>query len=282
MTGAPLLPEGLADFARTAPGPLCLVRILGVRGSVPRGTDAAMLVAGQGVAGTIGGGHLEYEAIRHARALLARSTEEGVAPADEIRRFALGPSLGQCCGGSVELGFSVVFDPAAAVPMLSAMEARPHELWLYGAGHVARALVHVMLPLPFRIRWIDTRDDVFPEPLPSHVRPVSTDDAASEAATAPAGALHLVMTHSHALDFDIVRTVLERGNAAYCGLIGSATKRATFERRLRARGMDEASIARLTCPVGLPHLSGKLPGVIAVSVAAQLLAVVQALKDAQK
>ncbi|OVZ54744.1 xanthine dehydrogenase accessory protein XdhC [Pigmentiphaga sp. NML080357] len=277
MTGAALLPDGLVDFARAAGGrPLCLVRILDVRGSVPRGTDAALLVGEHGFAGTIGGGHLEYEAIRYARKLLRQPAEEDADAPAHTRRFALGPSLGQCCGGSVELGFSLLRDPAAALPMLAAMEPRPHQLWLYGAGHVARALVHVMLPLPFLIRWIDTREDVFPHPLPPQVEPVQTDDPPSEAACAPPGALHLIMTHSHALDFDIVRAVLERGGGVYCGLIGSATKRTTFERRLRARGMDDALIARLTCPVGLPQLTGKLPGIIAVSVAAQLLEAVEA------
>lgn len=277
MTHTALLPEGLADFARAARGqPVCLVRVLEVRGSVPRGTDAALLVGGDGFAGTIGGGHLEYEAIAHARSLL-RQAEAG-STVEQTRRVALGPTLGQCCGGSVELRFSVLADAGDALPRLEGLEARPHELWLYGAGHVARALVHVMLPLPFRIRWLDTRENVFPHPLPGQVETVQVDDLAAEVADAAAGVMHLVMTHSHALDFDIVRAVLERGDAAYCGLIGSATKRVTFERRLRARGMGEAGIASLVCPIGLPAIAGKLPGIIAVSVAAQLLLATQAVE----
>ncbi|MFW7348524.1 MAG: xanthine dehydrogenase accessory protein XdhC [Pigmentiphaga sp.] len=275
MTPAALLPQGLADFARAARGrSVCLVRVLEARGSVPRGTDAALLVGAEDFAGTIGGGHLEYEAIAHARSLL-RQAEEGSVAA-RTRRFALGPSLGQCCGGSVDLRFSVLADAGDVLPLLQGLEARPHQLWLYGAGHVARALVHVMLPLPFRIRWLDTRENVFPLPLPGQVETVHADDLAAEVADAAPGAMHLVMTHSHALDFDIVRAVLARGDAAYCGLIGSATKRVTFERRLRARGMAEASIESLMCPVGLPAVEGKLPGIIAVSVAAQLLLAAQA------
>ncbi|RZS80425.1 xanthine dehydrogenase accessory protein XdhC [Pigmentiphaga kullae] len=277
MTHTALLPQELADFARAARGrAVCLVRVLEVRGSAPRGTDAALLIGAEGFAGTIGGGHLEYEAIAHARSLLRQAEAGGNgAEAAQTRRFALGPSLGQCCGGSVELRFSVLADAADALPRLQGLEARPHELWLYGAGHVARALVHVMLPLPFRIRWLDTRENVFPQPLPGQVETVQTDDLAAEVADAAPGVMHLVMTHSHALDFDIVRAVLARGDAAYCGLIGSATKRATFERRLRARGLAEAGIGTLVCPVGLPAIAGKLPGVIAVSVAAQLLLAAQ-------
>jgi len=277
MTHTALLPQGLADFARAARGrAVCLVCVLEVRGSAPRGTDAALLVGAEGFAGTIGGGHLEYEAIAYAQSLL-RQAEAG-STVEQTRRFALGPSLGQCCGGSVELRFSVMADADEAMPRLQGLEARPYELWLYGAGHVARALVHVMLPLPFRIRWLDIRENVFPQPLPGQVETVQTDDLAAEVADAAPGVMHLVMTHSHALDFDIVRAVLERGDAAYCGLIGSATKRVTFERRLRVRGMAEADIESLVWPVGLPAIPGKLPGIIAVSVAAQLLLAAQAVE----
>ncbi len=271
--GAALLPAGLADYASAAQGPLCLVRVLGVRGSVPRGTDAALLAGADDFAGTIGGGHLEYEAIQYARQLLRQGA---AASSQMVKRFALGPSLGQCCGGSVELGFQVLNDPRRAVPSLAELEHRPHQLWLYGAGHVARALVHVMLPLPFEIVWVDTRDQAFPQGLPSQVRLLETEDPAAESAAAPPDVFHLVMTHSHALDFEIVHAVLKRQDFAWCGLIGSATKRTTFERRLKARGIRESSIQRLCCPVGLSQIQGKLPGVIAVAVAGQLLEMVEA------
>jgi xanthine dehydrogenase accessory factor len=142
---------------------------------------------------------------------------------------------------------------------------------LFGAGHVARALVLALAPLPFRIRWIDERPEAFPTVMPGNVDPVRTRDSAAEIAAAPSGAFILVMTHSHALDLDIVAAALASSRLPYIGLIGSATKRARFERRLRALGMEDARIRDLVCPIGVTGIDGKEPAVIAASVAAQLL-----------
>jgi xanthine dehydrogenase accessory factor len=269
MLNSSLLPVSAHTFAtacRDALRPACVVQITAVHGSVPRATDAALVVDADGFGGTIGGGHLELEAIRLARVKLAACAE---FPVDH-RRFPLGPSLGQCCGGAVELRFSPLTDDD--LPALAALEPARRVVWLYGAGHVARAIVYALLPLPFEIHWVETRDEMLPDgPFPPHVVLHHTDDAAADALEAPAGACHLVMTHSHAIDFDIVQAVLARGDAGYCGLIGSATKRTTFERRLAARGIADDRIAALVCPIGIADLPGKRPEVIAVAVAAQLL-----------
>lgn len=262
----PISAHAYAVTCRDASRPACVVRITAVHGSVPRATDASLVVDADGFGGTIGGGHLELEAIRLAREKLATTAD---FPVDE-RRFPLGPSLGQCCGGAVELRFSPLTD--ADLPALAALEPPRRNVWLYGAGHVARAIVYALLPLPFEIHWVETRDEMLPEgPFPPHVVLHHTEDAAAEVTQAPAGACHLVMTHSHAIDFDIVQAVLARGDAAYCGLIGSATKRITFERRLAARGIADDRIASMVCPIGIADLPGKRPEVIAVAVAAQLL-----------
>ena len=144
-----------------------------------------------------------------------------------------------------------------------------HHLHLYGAGHVGRAVVRVMEGLPFTITWIDTAADRFPAPLPSQVKAVVTDDPAGYAARAPAGTLHLIMTYSHQIDLAICHAVLAR-DFAWAGLIGSASKRARFERQLRDAGIGKAALGRLVCPIGLGGITGKEPAVIAVSVAAQL------------
>jgi xanthine dehydrogenase accessory factor len=146
---------------------------------------------------------------------------------------------------------------------------------VYGAGHVGAALVRALTPLPFVLRWIDARADVITNP-PRGVTVVETPLPEAEAHAAPPGAMHLVLTHSHALDLEIVAAALTQG-AAFVGLIGSATKRATFGRKLRGRGVPEAALGRLTCPIGLPGLRDKRPAVIAASVAAQLLQVDSAL-----
>lgn len=151
-------------------------------------------------------------------------------------------------------------------------EARPlHSLYLYGAGHVGRAVVRALEGLPFAIVWVDVAADRFPDPVPANAAAVAATDPATVAATAPAGALHLVMTFSHAIDLGVTAAVLARP-FAFAGLIGSATKRARFEARLRQAAVPEAVLRRLVCPIGIGDIRGKEPAMIAISVAAQLAA----------
>ena len=144
-------------------------------------------------------------------------------------------------------------------------------LFLYGAGHVGRAAAKVLADLPFEVHWVDTGADRYPDPMPPRVHRLVAADPARAARYAPAGAWHVVMTFSHAIDLEICRTVLARGDFAYLGVIASKTKRARFVRRLRDAGLSEAAVARLHAPIGLPGLEGKEPSVIAVSLAADLL-----------
>jgi xanthine dehydrogenase accessory factor len=237
-----------------------------VAGSTPREAGTAMLVRADGAWGTIGGGHLEQKAIALARAMLETSAA-GIAR----HRFPLGPALGQCCGGVAHV--SLVPCPRGVVP--PELDVRGPEplfnLVLYGAGHVGQALVDVLAGVECAITWIDSREQQFPARVPPNTRVEFSEDPAHDAAHAPPGGFHLVMTHSHALDFAIVHRLLSRGDAAWVGMIGSRTKRVTFERRLRERGIDATRVARLACPIGLPDITGKSPGVVAVAVAAQLL-----------
>jgi xanthine dehydrogenase accessory factor len=237
------------------------------RGSVPRETGARMLVAHDGddlaaVVGTVGGGHLEWQAIAHARS--GRRDPWAVA---------LGPSLGQCCGGALTLDFA----PLDAAALAAWPAAAPRfELQLYGAGHVGRAIVRLLADIDCRVRWCDEREDAFPRhTVPPHVERVVADPIEAEVDAAPRGAVHLILTHSHDLDQRLTESVLRRcgGDTGGVGLIGSATKRARFEHRLAERGVPAAALARLVCPIGLPGVGGKAPAEIAVAVVAQLLAV---------
>jgi xanthine dehydrogenase accessory factor len=145
------------------------------------------------------------------------------------------------------------------------------DLYLFGAGHVGRALVLALAPLPFRVRWIDSRQEAFPLRAPTNVTMIHSDDPAAELAAAPPGARVLVMTHSHPLDLSIVSRALAEERFAFVGLIGSATKRARFVSQMRAAGMSKTALDRLTCPIGLAGVKGKEPAIIAAAVAAQLL-----------
>jgi xanthine dehydrogenase accessory factor len=243
----------------TAAGrPAVLVTILHVAGSTPREAGTKMVVSGNAIHGTIGGGHLELAAIELARELLAAASAEDVPAAPQVREFQLGPSLGQCCGGVAKLLFETLLPPSWHVA-------------LFGAGHVGKALVNLLADLPCRVAWIDAREGEFPEALPPRVRRIVTDAPEDAVADLPAGSDVLVMTHSHQLDFQVVEAALRRGDLAYVGLIGSRTKRARFLSRLASHGRSEQEIARLTCPIGVPGVGGKHPAEIAIAVAAQLL-----------
>lgn len=259
----------LEDFtAQLAHEDAVLVRVHATAGSVPREAGAWMAVFRDTVVGTIGGGHLELQAIEEARRRLAG------APGQPVLRFALGPALGQCCGGVVHLAFERV-GAADAPRVAQQLQARFAPLALFGGGHVGKALIQVLGTLPFAITWIDSRDEIFPAAVPHNVRCEHSDPVQAAVADLAPGSRVLVMSFSHAEDLDIVAACLkrlrERDDLPYVGLIGSQTKWATFRHRLEDRGFGAGELARITCPIGIPGITGKQPEVIAVAVAAQLL-----------
>ncbi len=297
-------------------GSAALVTLADARGSSPREVGARMVVRPDGgFSGTIGGGTLEWMALAEAQALLAR-------PARLMRRFdqALGPDLGQCCGGRVlitierldgadrewiaplvaaeragafvavgkEDGARIVRRllgagelPAPDVAYAKLPDGRIIErfgsdatpLYLFGAGHVGRSLVMALAPLPFAVTWVDPRPAGFPPHIPDNVSCVAAAEPVRVLDGAPEGALVAVMTHSHALDLDIVAAALKARRFAYVGLIGSTTKRARFVATLRKMGLGEKTIAKLTCPIGLTEIRDKAPAAIAAAIAVQLLIV---------
>jgi len=300
--------------------PVVRVVVATVRGSAPREAGASMLVMASGEVGSIGGGHLELVATRIARELLASTP--GSARLD---RFPLGASLGQCCGGIVELWFQrydagdlpsieaaitrresgacVLATPMApgtrATRSLTREEALqegaelreraqvvtgPHgdtlyertdieetNLWLFGAGHVGRALVNVLAPLPFRITWVDSREGQFPQAMPDTVRSLYAPEPQDEVSDMLSDAWAVVMTHSHDEDLAICQALLEDGRFAWAGVIGSQPKTTRFRHRLAQRGFTPEAIERLTMPIGIGGIASKEPAAIAVAVAAQLL-----------
>lgn len=245
-----------------------LVSVLSTQGSVPRGAGTRMVVFAQGEQGTVGGGHLEFQALAHARLLLQGKTSQ-----TELRHV-LGPSLGQCCGGVVALGFQRV--SADDLPqMREILKPKLTPLALFGGGHVGKALVKTLVPLPFGVLWVDSRDEIFPDDIPAEVVCEHSNPVQAAVADLLPGSRVLIMSFSHAEDLDIVVACLkrlrEKDDLPFVGLIGSQTKWATFRHRLEERGFTAPEIARITCPIGVPGINGKEPEVIAVAVAAQLL-----------
>ncbi len=244
--------------------PAMLVEVVAHQGSAPRETGTRMLVSAAEVLGTVGGGHLEWKAIALSRERLAAGQ-----PAAVEHHYPLGPALGQCCGGTMTLRTSRLDATAlAAWP-----EAAPRfHLQLYGAGHVGRAIVQLLAGLPCRVSWIDERESEFPPgELPPHIQKLCVEPVEAEVRAAPPGCFYLVLTHSHALDMAISEAILKRGDFGFFGLIGSATKKARFLRRLGERGIATPLLQRMTCPIGVPGIAGKEPEVIALAVVAQLL-----------
>ena len=268
-----------------------LVTVHSVEGSGPREVGAWMAVFPHTLVNTIGGGHLEFQAIDEARALLgsdrgafasaaaqATHLSSGALVTHENHtltlRYALGPALGQCCGGVVHLRFESI-GAADASALKQRLLANGQPLALFGGGHVGRALIHVLGSLPFAVRWIDSRDEIFPAQVPLNVVTEHSDPVhAAVADLAPHSAV-LIMSFSHAEDLDVVAACLKRqralGDVGFIGLIGSKTKWATFRHRLEARGFSADELARVTCPIGIEGITGKEPEVIAVAVVAQLL-----------
>jgi xanthine dehydrogenase accessory factor len=265
-------------------GVAVVVMVASAHGSVPREAGAAMLVTPSVATGTIGGGTVEHRALAVAREMLGSGPAE-----DVVLDVPLGPALDQCCGGHMRVAFAAfgtgdlerlrasegALELWPGGPVLVETEA-PQPVLVYGGGHVGTALVRALTALPFAVRWVDARLDAFPAEIPPGVETVATPLPEAEAKAAPGNALHVVLTHSHALDMEIVAAVLERGEFGFLGLIGSATKKALFLRRLRERGIAEGQVARLTCPIGVTGVRDKRPAVIAASVAVQLLQVTSA------
>ena len=296
----------LADFIARHGG-AALISVHDVKGSAPREVGAHMVVRPDGAFhGTIGGGQLEFLILDIAREML----RHGRGPARIVDQ-ALGPDLGQCCGGRVKIlveifdrrdlddiahlvaveGKGGLFDVECRMEdgrvrreLASEADVAPGSQWrethgedrtpvlLFGAGHVGRALVLALAPLPFSVRWLDDRDDAFPSHVPANASAVRMRDPEAEIAEAKPESLILVMTHDHPLDMAITAAALRRG-FPYVGLIGSATKRARFEKRFRELGLPRDRIASLVCPIGIAGISDKDPAAIAASVTAQLLQV---------
>jgi xanthine dehydrogenase accessory factor len=246
----------------------CLVTVQATRGSAPREAGAWMAVFGADALGSIGGGHLEFQAIAEARRRLSGG---GGAP---LVRYTLGPSLGQCCGGEVQLRFERVgaVDIDALQSRLALLRT---PLALFGGGHVGHALVRVFASLPLQVSWIDSRDEIFPAALPGNVAVEYSDPVQAAVPALVPGSRVLIMSFSHAEDLELVAACLTRqrlrADLPYVGLIGSKTKWASFSHRLLARGFTAQELAHVTCPIGVAGIPGKAPEVIAVAVAAQIL-----------
>jgi xanthine dehydrogenase accessory factor len=245
--------SALADLQQQGQ-PCVLVTIIEELGSTPRNAGSKMVVTADRIYETVGGGHLEFKAMELAREMLASRTQD-----TRLERFSLGASLGQCCGGATVLLFEPMGQPQAHIAV-------------FGAGHVGRALVPLLASLPCKVRWIDSRENEFPEHIPHGATKVVNEEVVDEVENMPPGSYYIVMTHNHQLDLELTAAILKRNDFAYYGLIGSQTKRVKFEHRLRDRGFTPEVMQKMRCPMGIAEVKGKLPVEIAISIAGEVIA----------
>ncbi len=249
---------------------VALVEVARAKGSTPREEGARMLVSPTSIHGTIGGGQLEFMAIDKARQMLTDCT----GGSEALLEVPLGPEIGQCCGGRVELSIRIVDEKLEAELIRDgkAEAARLPHVHLFGGGHVGHALASAFALLPVHVAVIETRAEAL-EGIPAGVATKLTSVPEEMVRSAPAGAAFVVLTHDHALDFLIVAEALKRKDAAYVGMIGSKTKKATFRSwYLKSAGGSEADFARLVSPIGGDAVKDKRPAVIAALAAAEIMA----------
>lgn len=231
-----------------------LITVIEIKGSTPRNTGTKMIVTEGNIHGTIGGGHLEFKAMEIARSVLQKKEKQ----TPFFEEFPLGPKLGQCCGGFAKLLFEPIF--YNQLPVV-----------IFGAGHVGKALVNTLSPLPCQIYWIDARESEFPKNIPTNVSQIVDDCPTDLLKNFPDNSYYLIMTHNHALDLDLVEAVLKHNQFSYLGLIGSKTKVTRFKNRLTRKGFSDKDLQQITCPIGISGISGKHPYEIAISVSAEIL-----------
>lgn len=234
-----------------------LVTVIGVQGSTPRESGTKMVVTQDELYGTIGGGHLEYKSMQIARELLDKN--EAI---QHLEYFPLSASLGQCCGGSA----SVLFE---------CFPATMPRVMLFGAGHVGKALATILAGLPCQVDWVDSRESEFPQSPGGNIAIKSREFPPDAVVDASPGLFYIVMTHNHQLDLELCEAILKREDFAYLGVIGSKSKAIRFRKKLLHRGFDQKQIDRITCPMGLTNVSGKKPMEVAVSIAGELIGLMQ-------
>lgn len=240
--------------------------VISIAGSTPREAGSKMVVTDAQSIDTIGGGHLEFDAIKTAREMLSGGTRGKNNTSTEIRSYPLSSKLGQCCGGAVKVLFEVC-------------NRHAQHIAIFGAGHVAKALVPILAQLPLRISWIDSREDLFSHPLPANVKMVVEEAPETEVRGLEENTWLVILTHDHQLDYRITEQALKYPALPFVGLIGSQTKAKRFITKLEHRGFNESDLARLATPIGDTSIPGKRPIEVAVSIASQIIQRLHAGED---
>jgi len=248
---------------------IILATIIETKGSVPRNENVSMVVSSSEQYGTIGGGELEYQVIKESNDLL-----NNLNCNQKIIELPLGPALGQCCGGFVKIQLSKFNNGIKLLLKHDLKEQiinQNQNLYIFGAGHVANALLSKLDGVGFNIFIIDSRENFISKINADFVFPILAKDHTIIIKNSPSKSFYLVLTHSHQLDLSICDSILKKNDFTFIGLIGSKTKKIRFKKRLIEIGHNENSIDKIECPIGIQGIEGKEPDVIAISIIARLL-----------
>ena len=252
--------DAIATCHRAGEG-FAVVTLLQTKGSTPRNEGTKMVITARDSMDTIGGGGLEHLVMTRARELLGRGV-----PAQSVEHFPLAGKVNQCCGGSVSV-------------LIESFPAPTLRVVIFGAGHVGKAVVKILADCDVRIDWIDTRREQFPSDLPANTRSHVLREPEVFLEDFPSGAVALILTHDHGLDYRLLQKLLDETETSHIGLIGSATKSARFRDRLKRDGIPEADHGRWRCPAGLSEVRGKMPMEVAVSIVGELLSLAQSNQE---
>ena len=233
--------------------PWVLVTIIGTQGSTPRAAGSKMIITAESSFDTLGGGQLEHLIMARAREMITTGENQ-----QTLEHLPLSNKTRQCCGGTVNV-------------LLECFTGAKQHLYLFGAGHVAKALVKILGEIDCRISWVDSRKALFPATLPANTKTFCVDEPVNFIHSMQKGAMALVLTHDHILDYQLISALLDYAECEFIGLIGSKAKAQRFRKRLKSESFSEKAINKLNCPVGLQQIPGKLPMEVAVSIAGQLI-----------
>ena len=244
---------------------LIKAKVMNALGSTPNKIDDFMLIAENDIFGTIGGGTLEFQVISKAKELLINNKEEN------ILKVPLGPGIGQCCGGFVEIKLTKHSNFKNAIKNEVFADINKLDLYIFGAGHIGQSLITKTKFLNFNTYLIDSRESFLKQNNLKHINYLLSSKPWEIVSHLNDKSMYVIVTHSHDYDFKIVNEILKINSFSYLGLIGSDTKRSKFYKRLDQLGHKKQLIDQLECPIGASIGKSKDPEEISVSILARII-----------
>ncbi len=242
-------------------------KLISTEGSVPRNSGTFMLITSKYLFGSIGGGQLEYTIIEKAKKIL----KENISEKNQILNIPLGPSIGQCCGGYVQVEITKYKNGNQSLKNEKILISKSDNIYIFGAGHIGQELSKRSIDLEFNVHLIDSRNNYLKMLKEKKVTPIYVEFPWMLIKNLPQKSYYIVLTHSHDYDFRIINEILNINSFQFIGLIGSKTKMKRFSNRLIKLGHNQSIINNVECPIGLKNISSKKPAEISIAIIGRLL-----------